>query len=1488
MKSSRFSIRKSPEDNTATIRRLSTLLRPHRGALITVLIMLIALAVLNMILPAYFIKLLLDDVFQNQDWTLLAILLAGILLVYVGRNALYFFSKFTTVVIGEQVCFKLRKRLFETLQQMNLQFYRENKAGKLSSRVMDDSYVIQQFIQDDLPSMLQASLLFLGLVGWIYAINWQLALVSTIVLPLHLVAFFWFRRPIKRASGAAAEQLAIVRGNLIEKMLGIEVVKSFTGEAFENDEFEQAIDRSRESELKSKKYHVTQKIVADLIVGLGTVGLLGFGAFQVMKPTDPMTVGMFSAFLTLVLKLYPTVLELMSGFAKLTKASASIDRVFDMLEAQSSRASEYDHKANHLDPAAIASRISGEIRFDHVHFSYGDGEPVLQDIDLTIPAGKVCAIVGPSGSGKSTLASLVPRFNDCSSGRILIDGQDVQDIQLPGLRQAIGIAFQETFLFNSTILENIRYARPDVSLDQIITVARRTGAHEFIQRMPDGYNTLLGENGVSLSRGEKQRITLTRAMLKDPKILILDEATASIDAQSAGQIMPNILDFMEGKTTLLITHRQELLEHADLVLRIEHGRVVYKGSPMDLSPEQGGMITPPSSSHASSGRSTSGIWPSMNGWLIAIAMGLAMMGLTADLHGDEPEDQKAPPANTGEVEGIFRPMQGLGELEVNDLIEVAIARMISETAYGKAGEGMASHMPMPQPGIRGITTLARSGEDGLYLLQVGYRTFRSQPPHLWIYGRMFPAEGQTQLNPDVTLLDKHIEAARKAREEHSKSLKVQDLATETITLSYIETDRALGIFKTLGYQTIEYKANANAPGGTEYVNPTSEVDVAKLPAIAALPSTNTHGLVGGGTTQGGSFGLTMTPSVATSLPAATAAAPMMQLMVLYDPAKPQQYSEVLDRLKRSIDLPARQILIEAMVLEISESGLDSLGVQWTLDAPQGNLGALTLGRLPNLDGTDGPTVTAEINDAFGAFKVKIEALVREGKAEVLSRPSVLTLDNRQASIRVGEDIPVATSASGLRGGDRISFDFRYIPIGILLNVRPRVSSDSEDVSMQIDGIVSATVPGEDLIVFDADGAELARAPRISTRRVQTYSRIANNTPFIIGGLISKFDSVNEDKVPILGDIPYLGTAFKNRRTITSKREVIIVITPYVVPENNLAFRGLPKDEDSFDSVGHKLFHDVYRIRAEDLYDLNFITDNRRLRRVQDIVNQAVRRDFKLAERYPFNRFIGNRFPGEDILVFRQMYEVIRRVNLDAKIKDENIIYFEPDPDNESGFSVEFLQKKIESLVGGELKTSGLIDKTTVNTAFDQLDKSGKALMITYTRYTGSDIAQILRQPVPEVKLIPCANREVWGRLLWEFNQPDAEGRERHTIILKDYRDFLRLRRAIALKHMVRLNSSQATPNLNNFSIGRLLLMPHLQVDKVHLIDGEVAAYFFYTEHYYPALEKRLEHDIAVLRKALTDPRIMRLFPAGDLDFETPDISEVYESESLEPASSTTQ
>ncbi len=840
--------------------------------------------------------------------------------------------------------------------------------------------------------------------------------------------------------------------------------------------------------------------------------------------------------------------------------------------------------------------------------------------------------------------------------------------------------------------------------------------------------------------------------------------------------------------------------------------------------------------------------------------------------------------------GKFIPQEGLSAVELEEIIEIAATRMKSEDGYADAHGAFKMPVEVTPEKVRGLICLTRPTNEGTFILQIGHARFLSQPPHLWVYGKIMKPGGDEANTNDVEKVLEIVEQARQQADTARENLAFADLAIGHIKLSYIEADRAMAILKTMGYNCIEFKDSGKSVGKAKLIEPATKPNTDKLPVIVSMPASDGIDLVGGSKATKSAFGLTISPSVAEELPQMTAAGAMMELLVYYNPARPDQFAQLKGMVEHYIDRPARQILIEAMVLEVSETGLDSLGVQWTKEAGGIRITNLELGSIPTLPVATNPAAVMDAARILGEFEVRVEALVRDGQAEILSRPSVLTLDGRQASIRVGEDIPVATSVRGANQGDNIQLDFEYIPVGILLNIRPRMSASAEEISLQLDGIISAEVPNEELVVFNNDGDEIGRAPRISTRRVQTYSIVANNTPFIIGGLIAKDVVKQQDRVPVLGRLPVLGTAFRSDSAERLKREVIIVITPFILPEGQVAGRNLPRDEDAFDSFGHQLFRDAYRIRSEDVFDLAFLTQNVPLRQLQDLTDRVLLGDNSLADSYPYNRFADGRLPGEEILVCRQIYEVIKRRRLSRSLGSDQILFFVPDQESESGFSVRFLDSHLQRVAGEDpgddpnvnpavlatgprrqgatLRTTAARDEDGGPRGNPFANMDGMAVVMTfYPQRTSLRSQDILSEPVPEIRLEHIPDGDTWARRLWELNQPDEFGRERNTIILGHPSNIVRLKRAIILKQAVELNANRKSLTLENFTHGRLLLLPNEeeQADRNFLIDSDVAKLFYLTELYYPALRRALRDDTRALVQSLENRGFGRFLENIEID-----------------------
>jgi subfamily B ATP-binding cassette protein MsbA len=551
-----------PEIAHEPIRKVS--LRRYAWRLVAVIALLGALTAVNMVVP-YAMKLIFDRVLPGKghdaQWSLIWPILGGIAVAYLLRNGLYFTSRMMSVSIAEHLAYRLRSELFGRLQRMRVESGGAEHVGELSSRVMDGTGRLQQFIEEHLPKMLFNAISFAALIVVIFVVNWKLAIATVLLLPLHFLTFRTFNSPMRQTYSLAQSHYAQAQGALVERLMGMEVVKGFTAEERERRQFDSSIAAVRRSFLRSQLLHVEQKVVADLLIGAGTIVLLGFGAWQVVSGV--MTTGEFVMFLGYAMMLYPTVLEGLSSASHFAKARVSADRINQVL-AQDLEEDEVDAGAS-----ADASELVGKVTFEGVRFRYPEAEgDVLRDLSFTINAGERVAITGPSGAGKSTLASLIPRFHEPTEGRVLVDDRPLAQWPIGALRAGIGVAFQEVFLFNCSLWENVLYGRTDSSVHEVIRACEITGAHEFIERLPIGYASSPGAMGSRFSRGERQRITLARAILKSPRILILDEATSSIDPEAGASVIRAVFEALPDSTIIVITHDPAIWGLADRRIEI--------------------------------------------------------------------------------------------------------------------------------------------------------------------------------------------------------------------------------------------------------------------------------------------------------------------------------------------------------------------------------------------------------------------------------------------------------------------------------------------------------------------------------------------------------------------------------------------------------------------------------------------------------------------------------------------------------------------------------------------------------------------------------------------------------------------------------------------------------------------------------------------------------------------------------------------------------
>jgi general secretion pathway protein D len=818
-----------------------------------------------------------------------------------------------------------------------------------------------------------------------------------------------------------------------------------------------------------------------------------------------------------------------------------------------------------------------------------------------------------------------------------------------------------------------------------------------------------------------------------------------------------------------------------------------------------------------------------------------------------------------------------------------------------AEDAAIAHAP---ESIAAPLTMVRDEGGARRYVRLGYVLPPRRLPQLWV--QAFSMNGtQSSPNPDAdpATLDAALKEIFTERAKIFSRLRLADLETTTIPLSYVDADAALFALRAMGYSAVtdsealakddSYKGDdvdvmegsraaqavaapavPDAQTGTQQQalqslppdeqkrflpkfpairNLPTTIALDRLPLVVRMPSTDkgNMGLVGAdlNPAQRDQLGLTLIPSAAAPL-AETVAGGTSELLVVYHPAYPEQLLKLKKVIEETIDKPARQVFVEGLVLEISDEGLKDLGVQW--DLRKGDQ-AFSLGSvLPIVPGGSALSFIRDttVNISPTQIQARIAALVQAHKAEVLSRPSVITLDNRQATIRVGTDIPVATSkdaGSGSAGTSRVAFSFQYIPTGILLNVRPRISDDLQEISMLIDATVSATVPGQDLQVLDpSTKIALASAPTISTRRVQTYARIRDNQPLIIGGLMSRNQIKSSDRVPGLGDIPFLGALFGHTNTQDDRREVIIVLTPSVVTENIRETKAqYPKDDDRFDLNDTTLFKEHYRIKAEDLIDSSDFRFNARFRAFKDAVAKLGERNPDFVTKRPFSEFTGGKIPGEFIFVSGMMYRMLDRLNAGNPIRIENLKFFERVGERD--------QRPVS--VSQALARYG--DGRTAESFFAQ--NPGKALALTFTLSRASLLAiDEFTEPFPEITLVDCPDRDTWRQLLWDMSQPNALGIPRYTILINDPSDLRRLQLAYATQNTVLNNGGIPGMTFDRWLVGRMIHLQEVSPTWERVLNAQIAQYFFMGEHFYMYFMQEHDKAMRTLEKALKSPEIQPL------------------------------
>ncbi|HMJ96774.1 MAG TPA: ABC transporter ATP-binding protein [Thermoleophilaceae bacterium] len=558
-------------NRASRLRHLISLLRPYRGR---VLLMFVALIISTAaaLAPPYLAGRAIDEGIHQKDLHALTVIVIAFVAAALVNWVTTYLQTYLINWVGQRALQDLRVEVFEHLQQLSIGFYSRNRAGVLISRLTNDVQALDQLVTEGISTLFSATLTLVGTAVILVVLDPSLALITFLTFPVLLVSSVAFRLASAGAYRLTRERIAQVTAYLQETLSGVRVVRAFGQEPRHRRRFAELNDQHREANMKTVYLNAAYFPAVELLSAVATAAILVYGGKEVVD--GAVTIGVLATFVFYLQSFFDPIQSLSQLYTTYQAGMAALDKIFELLDEQPDVADKPD--------AVELPRVRGEICFDRVTFSYGGDALALDEVTLEVPPGQTLALVGATGAGKSTLAKLVARFYDPDAGRVLIDGHDLRDVTERSLRSQLGIVPQESFLFSGTIQDNIAFGRPGATDEDVKAASQAVGAHDFIERLPEGYDTEVGERGGHLSAGQRQLVAFARAAAADPRILILDEATSNVDVRTESQIERGLRRLLAGRTAIVIAHRLSTIRGAGRIVVLDHGGIAEQGTHDEL------------------------------------------------------------------------------------------------------------------------------------------------------------------------------------------------------------------------------------------------------------------------------------------------------------------------------------------------------------------------------------------------------------------------------------------------------------------------------------------------------------------------------------------------------------------------------------------------------------------------------------------------------------------------------------------------------------------------------------------------------------------------------------------------------------------------------------------------------------------------------------------------------------------------------------------